>query len=167
MTLDNICFEHTFSGTEDEQEFYRSNAGVELSGVELLDIIEGYQNLQNITGEGSINKISVSLQCVTNLLEDFRDILDSLYSGCNPDVFYWSIRPWFYGADADGPTSRRWIYEGVNEAELELSGPSGGQSTLMHTLDVWLGIGHHPVRRGAPCLSDENEKVDRGFVHRM
>ncbi|KAG8868787.1 hypothetical protein FRC20_002785 [Serendipita sp. 405] len=38
---------------------------------------------------------------------------------------------------------RRWIYEGVDDQEvLELSGPSAGQSSIIHTLDIFLDVDH-------------------------
>ena len=97
MTLDNMRFEHLFSGTEDEEEFYRANAGVELRGVELLNIIEEYHSLPNVTDEASVCKISKDLQRVASLVEELADVLQSVRAGCDPHVFYWSVRPWFNG----------------------------------------------------------------------
>lgn len=62
-----------------------------------------------------------------------------------PAVFYWEIRPWFNGG--------RWFYEGVGEdeedieaggKEMEWGGPSAGQSSLVHALDLFLGVDHTP-----------------------
>lgn len=168
MTLDNMRFEHLFSGTEDEEEFYRASAGVELRGVELLNIIEEYHSLPNVSDETSIWKISRDLQRVASLVEELGDVVQSVRAGCDPHVFHWSIRPWFCGADASGPTSQGWIFEGVNETDkLDLSGPSGGQSTLMHTLDVWLDIDHKLAKKRYPAPTDDNKKADKGFMDRM
>ncbi|EJD02196.1 Indoleamine 2,3-dioxygenase [Fomitiporia mediterranea MF3/22] len=168
MTLDNLRFEHFFSGTEDEAEFYRASAGVELRGVELLNIIEEINSLRNVTDEAAVWKIARDLQRVASLIEELGDILQSVRAGCDPHVFYWSIRPWFCGADANGPASAGWIYEGVDDSDkLDLSGPSGGQSTMMHTLDVWLDIDHKLAKKRYPAPSEENKKADHSFMNRM
>ncbi|KAL5529495.1 hypothetical protein ACEPAG_5480 [Sanghuangporus baumii] len=168
LTLDNLHFEHLFSGTEDEAEFYRASASIELRGVELLTIIEEYHSIPDVKDEASTWKISRDLLRITSLIEELSDILQSVRAGCDPHVFHWSVRPWFCGADAGGPTSSGWIYEGVSDSErLDLSGPSGGQSTLMHTLDVWLDIDHKLAKRRYPPPSDDNKKSDLGFMDRM
>ena len=71
------------------------------------------------------------------------------------------------GADADGPSSPGWVYEGVNDSHLPLSGPSAGQSTVFHSLDVWLDIDHKLKQRRYPAPSDENKKADHSFMERM
>ena len=168
LTLDNLHFEHLFSGTEDEAEFYRASAGIELRGVELLNIIEEYHSIPDVKDEASTWKISRDLQRVTSLIEEFSDILQSVRAGCDPHVFHWCIRPWFCGADSGGPTSSGWIYEGVdNSGKLDLSGPSGGQSSVMHALDVWLDIDHKLAKRRHPPPTEENKKADLGFMDRM
>ena len=168
MTLDNLEFEHLFSGTDDEAEFYRASAGVELRGVELLNIIEGFHSLPSVTDEASIWKISRDLQRVASLVEELNDIVQSVRAGCDPHTFYWQIRPWFRGADAEGTSSPGWIFEGVLDTDrLDLSGPSGGQSSLVHALDVWLDIDHKLSQKRYPAPSEDNKKADHGFMQRM
>jgi len=62
---------------------------------------------------------------------------------CDPHIFYHQIRPWFNGGNSH---KQGWIYEGVPEPEAEairtLGGPSAGQSSLIHSLDVFLGVDH-------------------------
>ena len=53
------------------------------------------------------------------------------------------MRPWLDGNKAKGPDDPEWIYEGVDPSAPELrylSGPSGGQSTVMHALDAFLDV---------------------------
>ena len=77
-----------------------------------------------------------------------------LRKGCDPDVFYRSVRS-FRGQDND-PRGRKWGFEGVGlgmvegkmdgstsevlEKPEDLSGPSAGQSALMHALHIILGL---------------------------
>ena len=167
-TIDNMTFAQTFSGTDDEMEFYRASAAVELRGVELLHVIEEFHRLPNVTEEATVYKVARDLNRVTNLINDFGDLVKAVLAGCDRNVFYNSVRPWFRGSDANGPTSQRWIFEGIDPCETKfISGPSGGQSTTMHTLDVWLDVDHKLAKRRQPAPSADNKRADQGFMERM
>jgi indoleamine 2,3-dioxygenase len=168
LDLGNIRFEHTFSGTDDENQFYVSSAGVEIRGTELLQIIEEYHALPNVTDVTAISKINKDLTRAASIIDDLNDIVQSVRAGCDPHVFYWQIRPWYRGSDADGPFSPGWIYEGVPDSEhLDLSGPSAGQSTVIHAIDMWLDIDHKLRQKRHPPPSEENTRADHGFMERM
>lgn len=79
-----------------------------------------------------------------------------------PACFYWEIRPWFNGG--------KLFYEGVqsdpndvnsprNGREMEWGGPSAGQSSLVHALDLFLGVDHSP----RPAISRSSSTF--GAVH--
>jgi len=50
---------------------------------------------------------------------------------------------------------------------LDLSGPSAGQSSVMHALDIFLDIDHKLKDRRSPAPSANNKKADLGFMERM
>lgn len=74
-----------------------------------------------------------------------------------PECFYWEIRPWFNGG--------KWFYEGVSGGDgddleeldgtpgktMEWGGPSAGQSSLIHSIDLFLSVDHSP--RPSPTAS--------------
>ena len=168
LDLGNIRFAHTFSGTDDENQFYVSSAGVEIRGTEFLQIIEEYNVLPNVTDVNAISKINRSLARAANIIDELNDIVQSVRAGCDPHTFYWQIRPWYRGSDADGPTSPGWIYGGVPESEtLDLSGPSAGQSTVIHAIDAWFDIDHKLRQKQHPMPSEENKQADHSFMERM
>ncbi|KAJ3018469.1 hypothetical protein NUW54_g329 [Trametes sanguinea] len=79
-----------------------------------------------------------------DVIRELQVLLGSVREGCDPEVFYNVIRPWFKGADSD-TTGRKWHFDGIEldptlEEPTELSGPSAGQSSLIHALDVFLGV---------------------------
>jgi indoleamine 2,3-dioxygenase len=168
LSIDNMRFLNLFSGTDDERNFYQCSASAELRGVEILRIIDDYFSLPNITDLTSISKVSRDLTRLAGIIDSISEIIQSVRPNCDPHVFYWDVRPWFEGSDAKGPTEPGWIYEGVDASEnLDLSGPSAGQSSVIHALDIFLDVDHKLQQRRYPAPSSENKRADHGFMERM
>lgn len=168
LAMDNIRFLNLFSGSEDEHNFYLSSARAELRGVEILRIIDDFYSLPNVTGLSFVSKIARDLNKLAGTIDSISDIIQSVRPVCDPHVFYWDVRPWFEGSDAKGPSEPGWIYEGIKDNEsLDLSGPSAGQSSIMHALDIFLDIDHELRERRYPPPSAENKRADHGFMQRM
>ncbi|KAL0946803.1 hypothetical protein HGRIS_012974 [Hohenbuehelia grisea] len=168
VSTENMRVKYLFSGTEDERNFYLTSARAELRGVEMLRIIDAYQNLPNLTDLTSISRVSRDLTRLATIIEDISDIIQSVRGLVDPHVFYWDIRVWWEGSDAKGPNGPGWVYEGVADGDkLDLSGPSAGQSSVMHALDIFLGIDHKLQQRRLPAPTPENKRADRGFMDRM
>ncbi|KAF9052831.1 Indoleamine 2,3-dioxygenase [Panaeolus papilionaceus] len=168
LSADNMRFLNVFSGTDDERNFYRASAYAELSGVEILNIIDSFQSQPSPTDFPSISKIARDLTRLASVIDDISEIIQSVRPTCDPHIFYWDIRPWFEGSDAKGPTDPGWIYEGFEDSEdLDLSGPSAGQSSVMHALDIFLDVDHKLRQRRFPAPSAENKRADHGFMERM
>ncbi len=169
LSVNNIRYVNLLSGSETEQAFYVVSAAVELKGVEMLQIIEGFMNLPNTSEYSSIAKINRDLLELKKIVDELTDIFQSIRDTVDPTEFYWLCRPWWSGSETKGDSQPTWIFEGVADyAKLDLNGPSAGQSTVMHALDVFLDIDHkllHHHRQPAP--SENNKKADRGFMERM
>src|ERR1700722_8799520 len=166
-TVENMRFINAFSDTDDERNFYVTSARAEMKGVELLQIIDRYTSLPNVTDLTSISMISKDLTRLAGIIDDIKEIIQSVREICDPHVFYWDIRPWLEGSDAQG-SGVGWIYDGEENSEmLDLSGPSGGQSSTMHALDIFLDVDHKLQQRRLPAPSENNKKADRGFMERM
>lgn len=168
LTADNMRFVNLFSGTDDERNFYEASARAELRGVELLRIIDDYASLPSYTDLTSLSKVARDLNRLSGIVDDISGIIRSIRPNCDPHVFYFDIRPWFEGSDAKGPSHPGWIYEGVDQSEgLDLSGPSAGQSSIIHALDIFLDVDHKLRQRRYPAPSSENKRADHGFMERM
>ncbi|KAG8817290.1 hypothetical protein FRC17_011298 [Serendipita sp. 399] len=64
------------------------------------------------------------------------------------------------GGIATPTGQRRWIYEGVDEQEiLELSGPSAGQSSIIHTLDIFLDVDHSSPHSNGNSSTTTNSNI--------
>lgn len=113
VSLTNLRFENLLSGTEDEYNFYLMSARAELQGVEILHIIDSYHSLPNTTDLTSTTKIARDLTRLKNVIEELTATLESSRELVDPHDFYFAVRPWWKGSDAEGPDSPGWIYEGV------------------------------------------------------
>ena len=164
LSMDNICFETSFSGTEDEENFYRTSALVELRGIEAIQIIHRYLNLddpQDRVNESGLRSDLVRLKAV---LEELTELMEGVREAVDPRVFYWQVRPWFNGSGSGG--GQRWVYEGVaDSAVVDTSGPSAGQSAIIHAIDAFLGVDHRQLR--CPIPSVRKQHGDLAFMDRM
>ena len=167
LSASNIRYINLLSGTEAERAFYASSGIIELKGVEMLQIIETFMSLPNTTEPASVAKIAMDLAQLKVIIDDmtqtFRDIRETV----DPQVFYWQCRPWWKGAPTDC-SKPQWVFEGVpNSALADTSGPSAGQSTVMHALDIFLDIDHKLLKKREPAPSQQNKRADTGFMERM
>jgi indoleamine 2,3-dioxygenase len=179
----------TFSGTPDEENFYIACADIELYGADALSLMASYENLslsqRDVASSFSmmrssrrgvrvetLRSVANGLDQLTSQIGDMTTLLKRCHDAVSPKVFYDFIRPWFRGSSSG---AQAWVYEGVSSDMLgpyveewdNLSGPSGGQSTLMHALDVFLDVDHALEK-----LEDDRTSVaarpgnDRLFMHR-
>jgi indoleamine 2,3-dioxygenase len=163
------------SGTKDEEHFYLTSAYIELAGVEALSLMQRCFDEAFVADSIALKRITSYLKKLSSVIKRLTKILDAVRDGCDPKVFYNDIRPWFKGEDSG---KRKWIFVNEDGEEMdfgpqrELSGPSAGQSTLIHALDVFLGVNHtlqrtgpaHPA--GAHSHSASILKPE-GFLERM
>jgi indoleamine 2,3-dioxygenase len=144
--LDNLRCLTLFTGTRDEEEFYLASARIELRGVDALEIMRAAMDEIFVGDTLAARRITRYLQSLVRVLDDLARLLLAVRDGCDPDVFYHEIRPWFNGADSG---SKKWTFEGLDDDAgtglrdpAELSGPSAAQSSLIHALDTFLGVDH-------------------------
>lgn len=154
----NIRILTTFSGTSDEENFYECCANVELFGAESLALMASYERLSLSQREVShqfssscrgvrvdcLRSVAGGLDQLTSNIDDMTTLMKGCHGTVGPKVFYDQIRPWFCGSSSG---SQSWVYEGADMGAFaqewhNLAGPSGGQSTTMHALDVFLDVDH-------------------------
>jgi indoleamine 2,3-dioxygenase len=144
--LDNLRCLTLFTGKRDEEEFYLASARIELRGVDALEIMRATMDELFVGDDLAARRITRYLHSLVRVIDDLARLLLSVRDGCEPETFYHEIRPWFNGADSG---SHKWTFEGLDaHPELalptELSGPSAAQSSLVHSLDAFLGVNHTP-----------------------
>lgn len=159
FVAENFRFRVVFSGTEDERNFYTSSARSELFGAALLPIMHSYMSLEDADNKLSVEAIAEGLVSMRGVIDEISDAIQSVRQTVDPKVFYDTIRPWWVGSSAEHP----WVYDGVRDANLDLDGPSAGQSTVMHSLDVYLNIYGKSTPKGAA----DSPHGNGGFMERM
>jgi indoleamine 2,3-dioxygenase len=156
--LDNLRCLTLFTGKRDEEEFYLASARIELRGVDALEIMRATMDELFVGDDLAARRITRYLHSLVRVIDDLARLLLSMREGCEPETFYHEIRPWFNGADSG---SHKWTFEGLDRhPELafptELSGPSAAQSSLVHSLDAFLGINHTPSPPSSSSPSTPN-----------
>ena len=139
----NIDAHSSFTSTRDEAEFYLTSARMELKGVDALDLMRNMMDEMFVGDDIAIRRITTYLDELSEVVKELGAMLLSVKEVCKPQVFYDEIRPWFRGEDST--SGQRWEFEGMELDDTltrptELSGASAGQSSLVHTLDVFLGV---------------------------
>lgn len=168
VTIENMHFGvELFSGTEDERNFWFGNAKVEMLGVEMLHLFNEYHSLPNVSDFASVCKINRLLTRLVTIINRVEETLMAMRDLVDPSTFYWQVRPWFNGS-ASGPSDPTWVFEdGPDASTLDLSGPSAGQSSVMHALDTFLDVDFKLHQRRHPAPSESNKRSDLGFMERM
>lgn len=148
----DISTRTSFTCSSDENCFYITSALIELRGVEALALMRRTLDETFLSDALAARRVTKYLTRLARVIEDITQLILDVRKNCDPVVFYDKIRPWFHGATAHGRMG--WRFEGVELSDREkqawgvLSGPSAGQSSLVHALDVFLGVDHR--QRGTP-----------------
>ena len=166
--LDNIRCQTLFTDTNDEQEFYLCSARIELRGVEALELMRATMDEMFVGDAIAVRRITAYLHQMATVIKDLNALLLSVRDGCDPQVYYRDVRPWLRGADSD-PRKRKWVFEGIDTVPglhepTELSGPSAGQSSLIHALTIFLGV---DVYSQSPSSSGSSTPDKPSFLSRM
>ncbi|KAJ3412937.1 hypothetical protein HDV05_008725 [Chytridiales sp. JEL 0842] len=164
--LSNLSIMHTFSGSMDEAWFYLISLAMEAAGAPAIRaIVDGLKKVEAEDVEGLIQELEVICGCI----DEINKILVRMYEKCDAHIFFNRVRPYVNGWENCDDLPRGILYEGVfpsspeNDKELQTvipnstvvpgkgtygkySGASAGQSSMIHLLDLALGVTHTPTR---------------------
>ena len=160
----------SFTNTQSEEQFYVVSALCEIAGAEALRLMR--QSLDELfLGDAvALKRLTVYLRKLAVLIDRIGDITLSMTQQVDPEEFYHLIRPWFRGGDSDGPNSAGWAYLGLDGTDDQqaaenpsdgpdrgdgmkgrlFSGPSAGQSSLIHAIDIFLTVDQSPQEEEEP-----------------
>ena len=172
VSIDNIPTEAlmTFTNTRSEEQFYVISAQCEIAGAEALRLMRQSLDELFLADNTALKRLTTYLARLARQIDLIGDITLSMLQHVDPEEFYHLIRPWFRGGDGDGPQSLGWDYQGTKTAqsaaesvqtgtrESMFSGPSAGQSSLIHAIDVFLTVDHSPTEEERETEAAQEKK---------
>ncbi|KAI9591788.1 Indoleamine 2,3-dioxygenase-domain-containing protein [Syncephalis fuscata] len=144
--LSNLITLHTFSGSMDESWFYLITTAIEARGGRAICAMLAAAK-ETLSATPSMQRLAEQLTILGDEIAQMAHILNRMYERCDPYVFFWKVRVYLAGwsnmKEAGLPNGLH--YEGVDAEGIyrEYPGGSAGQSALMHSLDLGLGIQHN------------------------
>ncbi|ROT42873.1 indoleamine 2,3-dioxygenase [Sodiomyces alkalinus F11] len=134
---------HTFTGTRDEAWFYLVSVAMEAEGAHIVSsMLEALEAIKS----RDYDTIIASLEVLTGSIRKIGALLERMYEGCDPMVFFYQIRPFLAGSKnmaAAGLPKGVFYDEGDGRGSWrQLRGGSNGQSSLIQFLDIVLGVEH-------------------------
>lgn len=106
-----------FTSTKDEAEFYLVSARIELRGVDALELMRMVMDEAFVGDDIAARRITTYLTELAGVIKDLAQILSSVKGGCDPDVFYRDVRPWFRGEDSSSSSRGKWVFKGIEMDE--------------------------------------------------
>lgn len=135
---DNIRILHTFTGTTDEEWFYKGFVLVEMAAVPGLNaIIAGNDAMLN----GNQMELLECLKCLATSINSTTTVLDKIGNNCKPEVFYKQMRHFYSGTRVEDGFHNSLFYEGVGAIKGH-AGTSAAQSSVLSAFDLFLGVKH-------------------------
>ncbi|PWZ03642.1 IDO-domain-containing protein [Testicularia cyperi] len=172
LEKDNLRIVETFTGTKSEEHFFLTSLLIEARGVEALELMRVSLDEAFVGDRVARRRIAGNLVRLAAVIKDLSVLMRDVRTDCDPKTFYWGIRPWFVGSDTvEAGEQPGWHFEGVDpEGVLRtFSGPSAGQSSMIHAIDVFLDVDHtrRKQRVNRPQASGDNRGADATFMERM
>lgn len=158
ISLDNIEPIITFTGSKDELWFIKIHVAIEAVCSKAMHAACQVFNLANdmkknpgidlLLKEKELIKL---LTIIENSIKDATCILQKMKDNCDPNYFFFQLRPYLSGwekvkTEVVGKEEIGVHFEGVDNKDkistYNYKGPSGAQSSIFPALDALLGIKH-------------------------
>ncbi len=138
----NVALAQNFLGGIDEEWFVIIHVDIEARAASALkSIAEGRRAVESSDSKGLL----VALKEMSCALSGMYSSLCDMVLHCDPFMYFHRVRPYIHGWKNNPSLPRGLVYEGVKEYAGEgqfFRGETGAQSTIIPSLDAFLGIGH-------------------------
>lgn len=137
--VDNFSAINTFTGTEDEDGFYKTFLQIELGAVPTLRAIA------RVFDDMMYHRITDVQACLVTMqqsLQGMRIEMEEMIKRCKPVTFYVDIRPFQAGSKGIDVFPDGIIYDGVDSKPCQYHGANAGQSSIIYAIDITLGTWH-------------------------
>jgi indoleamine 2,3-dioxygenase len=133
----------SFTGTKDEEWFFMISVAMEARGAQLIQLM--LDTIRAVTADDK-QRVTENLIQVREGIQELGAILERMYEQCRPAIFFHQLRPYLAGSKnmaAAGLPSGLFYDVGEGKGEWrQHSGGSNAQSSLIQTLDIFLGVEH-------------------------
>ncbi|CAG8044702.1 unnamed protein product [Penicillium salamii] len=160
---ENLQVQTSFTGTRDEEWFMVISVAVEAQGSKLISLM---RDAIKAVATGDRGLLADLLYTFADGLDNLAIVLRKMYAHNDPAVFYHQLRPFLAGSKnmAHAGLPRGVYYDTGDDIEhpenwMQLSGGSNAQSSLIQTLDIFLGITH--------TATDGKKASGPAFIHEM
>lgn len=161
----NVEITTTFTSSPSERAFFLLSLLCELHAPNLLRLMSATMDEAFFADSLALSRIASYLEQIALIVDELTQLMLQAVKGpfgvdgsarIVPATFYWDIRPWFNGG--------KFVYEGVDpegegggDKEMEWGGPSAGQSSLVHALDLFLSVDHSPRTTSDSSASSDSK----------
>ncbi|CAG7942536.1 unnamed protein product [Penicillium olsonii] len=160
---ENLQVQTSFTGTRDEEWFMVISVAVEAQGSKLISLM---RDAMKAVAANDTELLTALLYSFADGLNNLAIVLRKMYTHNDPAVFYHQLRPFLAGSKnmAHAGLPRGVYYDTGDDVErpgswMQLSGGSNAQSSLIQTLDIFLGITH--------SATDGKKASGPAFIHEM
>ena len=144
-----------YTGTEDESWFFVLHVQIELTAAPAIRAIREFFSAR---AKGTMDQMIRCLSDMESALLAMRDILSKMFNKkVDPAKFFMKIRPYLGSTKGLAAFPRGLIYEGVSPEPKAFVGASGTQSSILHSLDAFLGT----------KFDDETDQILRSNINFM
>ncbi len=154
--LDRLQALHTFTDTESESWFFVVSVAMECRAAKIVPVLlEALKAASAPNAEADAGAtaatVTAALRDFVNCIHDVGRLLERMHERCDPDIFFFQIRPFLAGSKnmaAQGLPNGVFYDEGDGRGQWrQLRGGSNGQSSLIQLFDIVLGVEHE---KGGP-----------------
>lgn len=166
ITCENIRVIQNFINGQDENWFIMIHIEIEAKAGPALAAIPC---VIKATKNKDMGGVVAGLIKIRDAWEHINPVFDKMPDKCDPYIYYNRVRPYIHGWKGNPAIPEGLIYEGVDKYEgkpQSFRGQTGSQSSIVPTMDAFLGIGHEddPLKEYLDELHEYRPPRHRKFI---
>eukprot|EP00835_Amoeboradix_gromovi_P002031 NODE_106_length_19857_cov_0.799980.p5 type:complete len:420 gc:universal NODE_106_length_19857_cov_0.799980:10788-9529(-) len=175
--LDTMESVNTFTNSVDESHFYLVSCAIDAYGANTIPKIESL-----VDNKIPLHEIVPLLKSINEDIQMFSKILMRMTEKCDPSIFYQQVRHYMNGSLKVEGCMFKGVFEidehWKNACELRdeglffrCHGGSAAQSPIIHLVDIFLGVKHHPTSKSGvnfiPLMREYMYGLHRDYLNGM
>ncbi|KAL2818488.1 Indoleamine 2,3-dioxygenase [Aspergillus cavernicola] len=165
---DNLSVSLSFTRTKDEEWFFMISVAMEARGAQLIQMM--IDTIHAITVNDN-QRVAAYLLQISEGIQELGQILERMYEKNRPSIFFHQLRPYLAGSKnmtAAGLPNGLFYDLGEGKGEWhQYSGGSNAQSSLIQTLDLFLGVEHSATGNNKGEAPKSHPPAKAGYIQEM